>query len=114
MISKGFKVACAVAVPLLAAGPAGAASIPEGLKLSTGPIHTDPAGAFVSVAVANATPNLFGQVVVTCTFTGGGQTLGTSSTTLFSVIGGTTGNDQVRLLGATSAKAANCEITSAQ
>ncbi|MFG1416774.1 hypothetical protein V5F38_00850 [Xanthobacter sp. V0B-10] len=114
MISKGFKVACAVAFPLLAVGAADAAGIPEGLKLSSGPVRTDPAGAFVSVAVANATSGIFGQVVVTCTFTGGGQTLGTSSTTLFSVVGGTTGSDQVRLLGATSAKAANCEITSAQ
>lgn len=108
-----FAAVCAVAFPLLAVSGAQAGA-PDGLKLTTGPVHTDAAGGFVSVAVANGTAKVFGQIVVTCTFTGGGQTLGTSSTTLFSVVGGTTGNDQVRLLGASSAKAVTCEITSAQ
>ncbi|MFH3479944.1 hypothetical protein [Xanthobacter variabilis] len=113
MMSNGLKVACAAALSLLGIGSALAAA-PDGLKLTTGPLRTDAAGAFISVEVANATQKVFGQIVVTCTFAGGGQTLGTSSTTLFSTVGGATGADQVRLFGATSAKAANCEITSAQ
>ncbi|MDQ0503791.1 hypothetical protein [Xanthobacter agilis] len=113
MTRNALRIACAVAFPLLSSGAA-LAAVPEGLKLTSGPVRTDPAGAFVSVGVANTTTTIFGQIVVTCTFTGGGQTLGTSSTTLFSVVGGTTGNDQVRLIGATSATAATCEITSAQ
>ncbi|WP_454918380.1 hypothetical protein [Xanthobacter sediminis] len=113
MTPNGLKFACAVTLPLLAAGAA-LAAVPDGLKLANGPLRTDAAGAFVSVTVENTTQAVFGQVVVTCTFTGGGKALGTSSTTLFSVIGGTTGSDQVRLLGGTSAKAVTCEITSAQ
>lgn len=113
MTPNRLKVACAVTLSMLGIGAA-AAAIPEGLKLTTGPLHTDAAGAFISVAVANGTQQVFGQIEVTCTFTGGGRTLGTSSTTLFSTVAGATGNDQVRLFGATSAKAATCEITSAQ
>ncbi len=101
-------------LPLLATGAVAADGIPAGLKLTAGKVETDAAGAFVSVAVANGTATTFGQIIVSCSFTGGGQTLGTSSTTLFSTVGGTTGNDQVRLMGATSATAAACEITRAQ
>lgn len=115
MTPDRLGLAFAVTLPLLAAGAGAApAAAPDGLRLAAGQVRTDAAGAFVSVAVENGTQKEFGQIVVTCAFTGGGKALGNSATTLFSVVGGTTGNDQVRLLGATSATAATCEITSAQ
>ncbi|MFG1477050.1 hypothetical protein V5F53_00130 [Xanthobacter sp. V4C-4] len=113
MTTNSVRIACALALSL-ASGGALAAGGPAGLTLSTNTLRTDAAGAFISVAVQNTASTTFGQVVVSCTFTGGGRTLGTSSTTLFSLVGGTTGNDQVRLMGATAATAAACEITSAQ
>jgi len=111
---RGIAAAALWGSALLAAGGAAAEGAPAGLTLSTDKLRTDAGGAYISVAVANKTPTTFGQIIVTCAFSAGDKTLGTSSTTLFSVVGGTTGNDQVRLFGATSATAAKCEITRAQ
>ncbi len=89
-----------------------AAADPAWLKLSYGNVITDPGGAFVNVQVANAGTLMISQIVVSCDFFAKKKKLGTSSTTLFSSFPGVTGQDQVRLLGATNASSATCSITS--
>lgn len=110
---QGFPLKSAVLAPILAlaasAGPAMAD--PADLTLTTDKVHNDPGGAFISVSVKNNTAATINQIVVTCSFTNGGAKVGTSTTTLFATVGGTTGSDQVRLLGQ-SATSADCAITS--
>lgn len=85
---------------------------PAYLKLVYGPVITDPAGAFVNVQVQNAGTIMLAQIVVSCDFVSGKRKIGSSSTTLFSSFPGATGQDQVRLMGATTATSATCSITS--
>lgn len=94
------------------ASVAPALASPAYLKLVYGPVITDPAGAFVNVQVQNAGTIMLAQIVVTCDFMAGKKKVGTSSTTLFSSFPGVTGQDQVRLMGATTATTATCSITS--
>ncbi len=107
-----YRVAGAL---LLGAGCIGAIAPafadPAGLKLTFGKVVTDPAGAFVSVQVANTGTLTLSQIVVTCQFFAGKTALGSSYTTLFSSFPGITGQDQVRLIGATTANKATCAIT---
>ncbi|MEP9376277.1 hypothetical protein ABLE91_06180 [Aquabacter sp. CN5-332] len=84
---------------------------PPGLKLTYGQVVTDPTGAFVSVQVANTGTITLSQIVVTCNFFAKKKNVGSSYTTLFSSFPGITGQDQVRLMGATSATTATCAIT---
>ncbi len=98
------------AVSPMAIAPA--AADPAWLKLTYGGVLTDPAGAFVNVQVANAGTIMVSQIVVSCDFFSKKKKIGTSSTTLFSSFPGITGQDQVRLIGATSATSATCAITS--
>ena len=84
------------------------------LKLAYQQVRTDPAGAFVNVAVQNSGTLMLSQIVVSCDFFAGKKKIGTASTTLFSTFPGMTGQDQVRLLGASAATSATCAITSPQ
>ncbi len=80
------------------------------LELTPGKIYTDAAGAYVSVAVKNTGTATVAEVKVNCEFFAGKRSLGKSSTTLFSIVGGVTGTDQVRFLGGTSATSATCTL----
>ena len=103
-------VACVAGV----AAPASAQSSAQSsaaLQLTTGKVVTDPAGAFISVSVKNGTTAPISETYVACEFFAGNRALGKSSTTLFSIVPGVTGTDQVRLLGGTSANRATCAIT---
>lgn len=94
---------------LLAAAPAMAQTAT--LQLTPGKIFTDAAGAYVSVAVKNSGPATVAEVYVSCEFFAGNRSLGKASTTVFSIVSGVTGTDQVRLLGGTGATRASCAIT---
>ncbi|MEP9354408.1 hypothetical protein ABLE93_12500 [Xanthobacter sp. KR7-65] len=83
----------------------------DGLQLTAAKVYTDAAGAYVSVAVKNTGAKTVSEVFVTCEFFAGKRSLGKSSTTVFSIVGGLTGTDQVRLLGGSSANRTNCAIT---
>lgn len=95
--------ACALTLP---AGAAAAA----GLELTAAAVRTDPAGAYVTVAVKNTGTEVAAQTLVNCTFFANKKALGKSSTTLFAIVPGVTGTDQVRFLGGTSATRAECAI----
>lgn len=99
------------AILALVASAGSAAADPAGLELTTSHLGNDPGGTFITVSVKNGTAATIGQIVVTCTFSDGGSKVGTSSTTLFATVAGTTGSDQVRLIGAKSTSA-DCAITS--
>ncbi|MDI4657188.1 hypothetical protein [Xanthobacter autotrophicus] len=109
VLALSFAVGIGACVTGLAA-PAWAQSS-AALQLTTGKVITDPAGAFISVSVKNGTTALVSEAYVACAFFAGNRALGKSSTTLFSIVPGVTGTDQVRLLGGTSANRATCAIT---
>lgn len=111
-MSWGASMRKLIAGALLAGAVTPAFADPAGLKLTYGKVSTDPAGAFVSVQVANTGTITLAQVVVGCDFFAKKQSLGTSTTTLFASVPGVTGQDQVRLLGATGATSATCSILS--
>ncbi|MET3354666.1 hypothetical protein V5F34_12860 [Xanthobacter autotrophicus] len=113
---KSFSTVLALSVAVgIGAGVAGfaapAAAQTAALQLTTGKVVTDPAGAFISVSVKNGTTAPISETYVACEFFAGNRALGKSSTTLFSIVPGVTGSDQVRLLGGTSANRATCAIT---
>ena len=99
------------AVLALVASAGSAAADPAGFELTTGHLGNDPGGTFISVSVKNNTAATVPEIVVTCTFKDGGQSVGTSSTTIYATVAGTIGSDQVRLIGARST-AADCAVTS--
>ncbi|TCT04746.1 hypothetical protein [Aquabacter spiritensis] len=68
------------------------------LTLAADPVVTDPAGSFVTVRVTNSGASPVAQVKVGCEFFAGGKSLGSSSTTLYAIVPGVTGTDQVRLI----------------
>lgn len=92
----------------LAALPAQAAD--PALKLHQGDIFTDPVGSVMGVSITNGTNATIGSAVVTCAFTAKGKAAGSASTTIFNIVPGDKGQDQVHLMGA-SADAATCSIT---
>ena len=110
MKSFSAVLACGIAA-CVAGGAAPASAQTAALQLTTGKVVTDPAGAFISVSVKNGTAAPIAEAYVACEFFAGSRALGKSSTTLFSIVPGVTGTDQVRLLGGTSANRATCAIT---
>lgn len=81
------------------------------LKLKIGDIFTDPVGSVMNVSVLNEGTAVVGAAVVTCQFTAAGKPVGTASTTIYNIVAGSSGKDQVHLMG-TAADAANCVISS--
>ncbi|OYX14568.1 MAG: hypothetical protein B7Z15_03505 [Rhizobiales bacterium 32-66-8] len=110
--SRSATLAAAVFGLVLATYQPASAQTTSTLELSQGKVITDPAGAFITVQVKNAGAKAVDKIVVGCEFFAGKKSLGTSSTTLFGTVPGVTGSDQVRLIGATSAKTATCAVTS--
>ncbi|QRG08290.1 hypothetical protein EZH22_08295 [Xanthobacter dioxanivorans] len=110
---KPFSVALFAVLLAGAALPASAQTQTQapGLVLSTGKVFTDAAGAYISVSVKNAGTATVAEAYVACEFFAGNRTLGKAATTVFSIVGGMTGSDQVRMLGASRATRAACAIT---
>ncbi|ADH91629.1 conserved hypothetical protein [Ancylobacter novellus DSM 506] len=82
-----------------------------GLTLQQGDIFTNDVGTVMAVSVVNGTANTVGSVAVNCAFTAGGKAVGSAGTTIYNVVAGEKGQDQVHLMGA-KADAASCTITS--
>ena len=103
--------ACAAA-GWLATACAPAVAADAGLALVQGKVYSDAVGSVVDVALTNGGAQPVGSAVVTCRFTGrGGQALGAANTSLFNILPGQTGTDQVHLMGAAADKA-ECTVTS--
>ncbi|WP_371348634.1 hypothetical protein [Ancylobacter sp. IITR112] len=81
-----------------------------GLALSQGDIFTDDVGTMIGVSVTNNTAATIGSVGVTCSFTTKGKPAGSASTSIYNIVAGATGQDQVRLMGP-KADAASCAMT---
>lgn len=105
------RAAVFTAFLLLEAPAAGTPALADDLVLTPGKVFTDAAGAYVTVSVKNAGAQIAPETYVSCAFFNGKKALGKSATTLFSIVPGLTGTDQVRLLGATGANRAECAIT---
>lgn len=103
-------VAFALATLALAAPTLALAANPA-LTLLQGDIFTDPVGTVIGVSVLNGTTATIGSAVVTCAFTAKGKPVGSSSTTIYNIVAGDKGQDQVHLMGAT-ADGAQCAISS--
>jgi hypothetical protein len=90
---------------------AGAAAADDtALTLSQSDLFNDDVGSMIEVAVVNDGTVAYNSAVVTCHFTARGRSQGTASTTLFNLLPGSKGQDQVHLMGARADKAA-CEIS---
>ena len=103
-------VAFALATLALAAPGLALAANPA-LTLVQGDIFTDPVGTVIGVSVTNGTSATIGSAVVTCAFTAKGKPVGSSRTTIYNIVAGDKGQDQVHLMGA-AADAAECSISS--
>ncbi len=99
----------ASAVLLVALGSLPALATDAALKLHQGDIFTDPVGSMMDVSIINGTAATIGSAVVTCAFTAKGKNVGSASTTIFNIVAGAKGEDQVHLMGAV-ADAATCTI----
>lgn len=75
------------------------------LTLKQGDIFTDPVGSVIGVTVTNKGSAAIGSVLVTCSFTAGGKAAGSASTTVYNIVAGASGQDQVHLMGAKADKA---------
>lgn len=82
-----------------------------GLVLSHGDLFTNDVGTVMGVSVVNNTPNTVGAVGISCTFTAKGQPAGSAGTTIYNIVAGEKGQDQVHLMGP-KADAATCSIIS--
>lgn len=82
-----------------------------GLVLSHGDIFTNDVGTVMGVSVVNNTAATVGAVGVICAFTIGGKPAGSAATTIYNIVAGEKGQDQVHLMGP-KADAATCAITS--
>jgi len=82
-----------------------------GLALSQGDIFTNDVGTVIGVAVTNNTAATVGSVGVSCSFTVKGKAAGSASTTIYNIVAGAKGQDQVHLMGP-QADAASCAMTS--
>jgi hypothetical protein len=80
------------------------------LTLSQGDLNSDDIGTVIDVAIVNDGAVTFDSAVVTCSFTAKGKETGSASTTLFNLLPGSKGQDQVHMLGPRSDKAA-CRIS---
>lgn len=96
---------------LALAAPTLALAANTALTLAQGDIFTDPVGTVIGVSVTNGTSATVGSTVVTCAFTAKGKPVGSSSTTIYNIVAGDKGQDQVHLMGA-AADAAQCSISS--
>ncbi len=105
MKSIGLALLALVAMPVL--GSAQAAD--PALQLQQGDIFSDPIGSVVGITVTNTGSTAIGSVQVTCSFTTGGKPAGSASTTLYNIVAGANGQDQVHLMGA-KADAAACTL----
>lgn len=82
-----------------------------GLALSQGDIFTNDVGTVIGVSVTNSTAATVGSVGVSCSFTVKGKPAGSASTTIYNIVAGAKGQDQVHLMGP-RADAASCAMTS--
>lgn len=98
-----------LALTVLGAGPALAAD--PALVLSQGGVHSDPVGTVIEVTIQNNGTAPVGSAVVTCDFTAGGKVAGSASTTIYNILPGGNGTDQVHMMGVTAQSAA-CRIAS--
>lgn len=105
MKSIGFALLVLIAMPALdsarAADPA--------LQLQQGDIFSNPVGSVIGVTVTNTGSTDIGSVLVTCSFTAAGKSAGSASTTIYNIVAGANGQDQVHLMGA-KADAATCTL----
>lgn len=81
------------------------------LRLEHGKVFTNDVGSVMAVSIVNGTTSTVGSAVVTCSFTANGQPVGSADTTIFNIVAGEKGQDQVHLMGP-KADAATCSITS--
>jgi len=79
------------------------------LQLQQGDIFSDPVGSVVGVTVTNTGTTAVGSVLVTCSFTARGKAAGSASTTVYNIVAGANGQDQVHLMGE-KADAATCAL----
>lgn len=89
---------------------AGAAQADDALTLSQGEIYSDDVGSVIAVSIVNGGTIPIDSAVVTCSFTARGQATGSASTTLFNLLPGSKGEDQVHMMGMRADKAA-CRIS---
>ena len=87
-------------------GLASAQTADPSLQLQQGAIFSDPVGSVVGVTVTNTGSAVIGSVLVTCSFTAGGKPAGSANTTIYNIVAGANGQDQVHLMGAKADKAA--------
>lgn len=80
------------------------------LTLSQSDLNSDDIGTVIDVAVVNDGTTTYDSAVVTCSFSARGRETGTASTTLFNLLPGSKGQDQVHMLGPRSDKAV-CRIS---
>lgn len=80
------------------------------LTLSQGEVNSDDVGTIIDVAIVNDGTSTFDSAVVTCSFSARGRETGSASTTLFNLLPGSKGQDQVHMLGPRSDKAV-CRIS---
>ena len=111
MYATGMRAFHRLAVGALALLAGSAAAADSGLKLEQGDIFTNDVGTVMGVSVVNNTSATVGSVAVSCAFTLKGDPVGSASTTLYNIVAGAKGQDQVHLLGP-KADAATCSITS--
>lgn len=108
--SLAALLVAALSLPTVARAQSGDARF-AGLALSQGDIFTNDVGTVIGVSVANNTAATVGSVGVSCSFTVKGKAAGSASTTIYNIVAGATGQDQVHLMGP-RADAASCAMTS--
>lgn len=109
--NRALALLAAMSLTAMTAQTATAQPADSGLVLQQGDIFTNDVGTVMGVSVTNNTPATVGSVGVTCTFTAKGAPAGSASTTIFNIVAGEKGQDQVHLMGP-KADAATCAITS--
>lgn len=109
--NRAFALLAAISLTCVTAGVATAQPADSGLTLTQGDIFTNDVGTVIGVSVTNHTSTTVGSVGVTCAFTVKGAPAGSASTTIFNIVAGEKGQDQVHLMGP-KADAATCSITS--
>ena len=97
----GLALLALVAMPAIAV----AQVTDPALQLRQGDIFSDPVGSVIGVTVTNNGSAAIGSVLVTCSFTRGGKAAGSASTTVYNIVAGASGQDQVHLMGAKADKA---------
>ncbi|MBS7539546.1 hypothetical protein [Ancylobacter lacus] len=96
----------AVAAAVLLAGAGVRPARADGATLTQGDVYTDAVGSVVEVSVRNTGTGTIASAVVTCAFTTAGKPAGSAGTTIYNVVSGTKGTDQIHLIGVRADKAA--------